>query len=581
MPFSVVQKDLLKLIKPHQKSLYIGLTFALVANGFDAVAPIVSKAAFDTIQHAFVLAELWKFGGILIVLAIVRGFLRYAMRMRVVGVSRDIEYDLRTRYFDVLLSLPSKFFDRNRTGDLMNRATSDIENVRMMTGPAVMYLANTIVTMIVGFSLMIYLSVPLTLCILALIPFVAIVIWYLGNEEFKRTDAMQEQYSDLSAAVQDNLSGARVVRAYAQEDREVQRMEVYNKEYFRRSVRLVRIEALFQPSMGVLFALGYGAILWYGGTLLVHGAITLGTFVAFMMYLGLLTWPMIAIGWVANLIQRGMASWARIHRILLEASEIDSGTSTNVIAGEIAFENVTLNYDIERSNALEELSFTIPVGGSLGIIGRTGSGKSTVASLIARLYEPTNGNIFIDGVPIGDYPLKSLRTATGFVPQEAFLFSASVGENIAYGKESAPSADIEDVSKMAALNNDIDQFSDGYNSLVGERGLTLSGGQKQRVAIARALLIDPRILILDDPLANVDTATERTILNSLEQYMKGRTTILIAHRASTVMNCDSVLVLEKGRMVQYGDPRLLAMEPGPFSELIERQRLTEELAEVA
>ncbi len=575
------KKALLNLIKPHRKNLFLGLGFALVANSFDAIAPYVLKTAFDTFQHPFIWKTIWFYGGILVFLASARGVLRYYMRMTVVGVSRDVEFDLRTSYFQRLLSLPAKFFDKNRTGDLMSRATSDIENIRMMTGPALMYLANTFVTMIVGFTVMVMLSHSLTLAVIVLIPIGAVAIWFLGQAEFQRTDEQQEKYSELSAAVQDNLAGARVIRAYAQEEREVERMEVHNKEFFRRSYRLLKVDAMYGPVMGVLFSFGFVAILWYGGHLLAQDVISLGTFVAFVSYLGLLAWPIIAIGWTANLIQRGLASWARIYRILLEEPEIDTGVVRKDIVGELQFDHVTLQYTEDRTAAIQDVSFTIPSGGSLGIVGRTGSGKSTIASLIARLYEPSAGSIRCDGVELGNYPLPLLRSQIGFVPQEAFLFSASVAENIAFGKIDAAPDRIESSSHLAALSKDIDQLSDGYKSLVGERGVTLSGGQKQRVAIARALLIDPRILVLDDPLANVDTATERAILNSLEEYMKGRTTVIIAHRTSTVMNCDAVLVLDRGQIVQYGDPRLLAQEAGPFAELVERQRLTEELAEVA
>ncbi|MDK9700318.1 MAG: ABC transporter ATP-binding protein/permease [bacterium] len=581
MTTSQSYRKLLGLLKPHKTGLFIGLSFAIVANSLDAVGPYILKQAFDTIGKEFVWLDLWKWAGLLVVLAVIRGVFRYHMRMKVIGVSRDAEYDLRTNYFDKLMRLPAQFFDRNRTGDLMSRATSDIENVRQMIGPAVMYLANTIVTLLFSITIMFMLAPSLTLYVLLLIPIVAVVIGWLGQEDFKRTDALQEKTGELSAAVQENLSGARVIRSYAQEHREVERLDVHNREYYKRAVSVLRFDGSFQTAMGIIFSGGFVAILWIGGNQLADGKISLGTFVAFTTYLGLLAWPMIAIGWVANLIQRGLASWQRIMTIMETPDEPDTGTVDTAITGSVMFKSVSLRYTEDREPALTSVSFTIPEGGSLGIVGRTGSGKSSLAALIPRLYPPTSGTVEIDGIPVEKYRLSTLRGSIGFVPQEAFLFSTTIAGNIAFADPTKPTESIVKVSEMSALSNDIEQLEDGYNTLVGERGVTLSGGQKQRTAIARALLTDPKILILDDPLANVDTATERAILTSLEQFMRGRTTILIAHRASTVMNCDNVLVLSNGVVVEYGSPTVLLERNGEFSELFERQRITEELAEVA
>lgn len=571
----------LKLLKPHRKSLWIGLFFAFVANIFDVLGPYTLKLSFDVFEQKFQWTDLIPYAALLMTLAIVRGYFRYQMRMKVVGVSRDVEYDLRTAYYEHLLKLPSQYFDLNRTGDLMNRATSDIENIRMMLGPALMYATNTIVIMIVGLTVMFFLSPELTLFISIIVPAVALSVGWLGKEEFLRTDAQQEKLSELSAAVQENLSGIRVIRAYALEQYVNEKMETHNQELYQKNVNLLRIDMMFTPLMGIIFSAGFAIILWKGGQLVVAKQISLGTLVAFISYLGLLGWPMIAIGWVANLFQRGLASWQRVKQILDEPIEVTTISDKKVLNGSITYKNVSFRYANEPQDAIKNISFTLPAGKSLGIIGKTGSGKSTLVSLIPRLYEPLEGEILLDDVPIQNYSIKELRSAIGFVPQEAFLFSATLKDNISFGKPNAEMNEVIDVAKQSALFNDIEQFENGFQTLVGERGLTLSGGQKQRTAIARALIVQPKILILDDPLANVDTATERTILESLYKFMKNRTTIIIAHRVSSIVNCDYVLVLDQGKMVEFGEPQILLQKDSYLRKLAERQKLVDELAEVA
>ncbi|MCX7835185.1 MAG: ABC transporter ATP-binding protein/permease [bacterium] len=569
------------LLKPHKRSLIIGLVFALLANVFDILGPYVLKLSFDVFQKNFRWNDLLPYAVLLLLFALIRGFFRFKMRMKVVGVSRDLEFDLRTTYFDHLLKLPSQFFDLNKTGDLMNRATSDIENVRMMLGPALMYATNTIVIMIVSFSVMFALSVELTLYMSIILPAVVVSVGWMGREEFLRTDAQQESLSELSAAVQENLSGIRVIRSYSLEQREIENLEKHNQKFFDKSVRLLRIDMLFTPLLGIIFSFGFSIILWKGGLLVLANKITLGTLVAFISYLGLLGWPMIAIGWVANLMQRGLASWNRIQNILSEPLEKEINSILTIQNGSIEFKNVSFSYNNDTRMVLKDIDFELPAGKSLGILGKTGSGKTTLVSLIPRLYTPTEGKIFIDGEEIQNYSIATLRSSIGFVPQEAFLFSATIAENIAFGKSDAKQSEIETAAKQSLLYNDIEQFENGLKTLVGERGLTLSGGQKQRTAIARAFLINPKILILDDPLANVDTETEHRILQYLYEFMKKRTTIIISHRASTVMNCDYLIVLDHGEIVEQGEPSQLIREDSYFRKLVERQRIAEELEEVA
>lgn len=574
--------EVLKLLSPHKKALTIGLFFALFANLFDLVGPFILKLAFDVLEKKqFEWEELFPYAGLLIAFALIRGYFRYQMRMRVVGVSRDIEYDLRTTYFDHLLKLPAIFFDKNRTGDLMNRATSDIENIRMMMGPALMYATNTIVILVIGLAVMFSLSTTLTFYSSIIIPLVVIIVGWLGKEEFKRTDAHQEKLSELSAAVQENLAGIRVIRSYALEVKEIEKMEMHNRELFDKSVKLLRIDMLFTPAMGILFTLGFSIILWKGGILLSEKIITLGTLVAFISYLGLLAWPMIAIGWIANLIQRGLASWLRIKELLNQNIENSSVSNLKISSGEIEFLNVSLSYGDDRPEAIKNISFRIKAGESLGIIGRTGSGKSSLVALIPQLYNITKGEIRIDGSLIQEYSLEELRSAIGFVPQEAFLFSATIAENVRFGGYNASEDELMSAVFRSALINDIDQFEHNFDTMVGERGLTLSGGQKQRTAIARAIITKPKVLILDDPLANVDTLTESKIIESLTDFMKDRTTLLITHRTSTVMSCDHILVLDNGNAVEYGTPKQLLENDSYFRRLLERQRIAEELAEVA
>jgi len=472
----------------------------------------------------------------------------------------------------------------------MARATNDLNAVRMLLGPAIMYSANTIVFTAGALVFMLSISPKLTLYAFLPLPIVSITIQYFGRKIHERFERIQAMFSDISARAQENFSGARVIRAYVQEEAEIAAFEAANQEYIKRSLKLVRLMGMLWPTLETMLGLAIVLVLWLGGREVISGRITVGGFVAFNTYMVQLTWPIIALGWVINIFQRGTASMGRINEILVEKPEIEDSDAikienrtgespvTTQILGEIEFRH--LNFSYNSTPVLHDVSLRIPAGSSLAIVGPTGSGKTTLVSLIPRIYDAEPGTVLIDGVPIREYPIASLRRNLGFVPQETFLFSETVRENIAFGKENASDEEVRAAARAANIAEEIESFPDQYRTLVGERGITLSGGQKQRTAIARAIVRDPRILILDDALASVDTHTEDKILNHLREIMQGRTTIFISHRVSTVRNADRIAVLHAGRIVELGTHDELVAKDGYYTDLYNKQLLEEELAEV-
>jgi len=495
-----------------------------------------------------------------------------------IGISRDIEYDLRNDLFAHLVSLSPDFYARQRTGDIMARATNDLNAVRMMLGPGIMYWAETSLTFVLAISVMGFKDWRLMLLAVLPAPLVSVAVTLFGRAIHERFEAIQAMFSDISSRVQENLSGVRMVRAFVQEAAELRRFEKLNQDYIRQNLRLVRISGLFQPLLEALIGVTFLVVLWAGGNQVLHNRISMGGFVMFNTYMGMLVWPMIALGWVVNLMQRGTASMSRINQIMHEKPTIAAPASPVRIAGsrgEIEFRGVTLDYPSGR--ALNHVDLRIPAGTTLAVVGHTGSGKSTLVGLVPRLMDPTAGAVYLDGVDLRDLDPAGLRHQIGFVPQETFLFSATLAENIAFGVEKASADEIRRAAELAGLAGDIDSFPHGYETMVGERGITLSGGQKQRTAIARALLRDPRILILDDALSSVDTLTEERILNGLSEVMHGRTVILISHRVSTVRQADSIVVLEKGCVVEQGTHAELVSTGGYYADLSQKQMLEEEL----
>jgi ATP-binding cassette subfamily B protein len=497
-------------------------------------------------------------------------------------MSRHVEYDLRRDFYAHLVDQPLSFFQEHRTGDLMARATNDLAAVRQLAGPMIMYTLQTVLVVVIILPLMLRISVRLTLLLFVTMPLVSLTVKFFGQQVHIRFDKIQDFFGQISARAQENFSGVRVVRAYAQEGAEIAAFEDLNRQYAERNLSLVRISAVMRPLMQLLIGAGFALIIWYGGTLALRGEMTVGEFTSFNLYLSRLIWPLIALGYVVNLYQRGMASLKRMNAIFAIQPEITDAANAAPkppIMGRIEFRGLTFRYHpTDAEPVLKDISLTIEAGQTVAFVGRTGSGKSTLANLIPRLIDAPRGTVLIDDVPVEDYPLAQLRAAIGYVPQETFLFSDTLEENIAFGVEKAAHADVEWAAEIAGLTEDISGFPEGFETLVGERGITLSGGQKQRTAIARAVLRQPRILILDDSLSAVDTYTEEKILGQLRGVMRDRTSIIISHRISTVRDADLICVLDEGRLIERGAHNELIAAGGEYAALYERQLLEEELA---
>ena len=579
------RRRLLGYVLRYRRSFLLGFMCVVVTASMGLAGPWVLKYAVDDLMLAVDASKIRFYAVALLALAAVGGTFRFLMRRVIIGASRGIEYDLRNDFFAHLQQLDLAYFQRHRTGDLMSRATSDLAAVRMMIGPAVMYSATTALTFVVAIGLMLSINVRLTLFALVPLPFVSVFVAYFGAIIHRRFERIQAQLSEISAMTQETLSGVRVVRAYRQEPFEIERFRLANEEYVLRNKRLIRVQAMYFPSMGFLMGIGALLVLWLGSRDVVAGQMTVGELVAFNAYLMMLTWPMIAFGWVTNLLQRGMASWGRILEVLdsrpavadAEAAAHPVDTA-HAIAGHLEFRHLTFAYGDDV--VLHDVSAVLPAGTTTAIVGPTGSGKSTLLSLLARLHEPPAGTVFVDGVDVRQIPLPVLRGAIGFVPQEPFLFGATIAENIAFGARGDPDqlARVGESAAVARLDKDLARLPGGYDTIIGERGITLSGGQKQRTAIARALMVDPKILILDDALSAVDTYTEEEILRRLSGVMRERASIIVSHRVSTVRSADQILVCADGRIVERGTHDQLVAADGVYAELYRKQLLEEELA---
>ncbi len=559
----------------YRRGMFLGLACLLFKDIAQTAQPLMIRGAVDALgkSTAFI-----RFAVCLAGLAIVKSVFQYWMRVIIIGISRDIEYDLRNDLFRHLASLSPDYYARTRTGDIMARATNDLNAVRMMLGPGIMYWTETIFTFV--FAMGVMLSVDWRVAVLATLPapLVSVSVIFFGRKIHGRFERIQAMFSDISSRVQENLSGVRMIRAFVQEQAELRRFEELNREYIRQNLKLVRIQGIFEPLLETLIGLTLLLTLWIGGRQVLAGRMTVGSFVMFNAYMAMLIWPMIALGWVVNLMQRGSASLKRINEILHEQPSITAPPGApplESVRGDIEFQGVSMDYG--SGPAIEGVSLHIQAGETVAVVGRTGSGKSTLASLIPRLFDPSSGAVLLDGADLRGLDPGQLRRHIGFVPQETFLFSATVAENIAFGVEEATEEQIRRAAEIAGLAGDIEGFPDGYNTMVGERGITLSGGQKQRTAIARAVLRDPRILVLDDALSSVDTLTEERILTHLADVMRGRTVVLISHRVSTVRLADRIIVLEKGRIVEQGTHAELIEAGGYYASLASKQELEEEL----
>jgi ATP-binding cassette, subfamily B, multidrug efflux pump len=573
----------------YRRSFLLGSACIVAATAFQMLSPWVLKLAVDDLTTGVTRGKLAYYAGLLLALTSVGGVFRFLMRRIIIGISRHIEYDLRNDFFRHLQRFPAGFFQSTRTGDLMSRATNDLNAVRMMVGPSVMYSASTVLTFIVAIILMLSIDPWLTLVALVPLPFVSVSVKMFGSAIHRRFETIQAQLSDISAVVQEALSGVRVVRAYGQEEAELERFRRSNQEYVTRNRGLIRLQAAFFPSMTFFLGIGGLLVLWQGSREVIQGRITVGELVAFNTYLVMLAWPMIAFGWVTNMMQRGLASWKRMIDILDRVPAIADAPAPHAprdvaaIRGRVEFRHLTFAYNGRR--VLHDVSAVIEPGQTAALVGATGSGKSTLISLLARIHEPPPGTVLIDEVDVRDLPLAVLRGALGVVPQEPFLFSDTLGANVAFAPEVAAldperrGRVVRDAAAVARLDKDIEGFPAGYETTVGERGITLSGGQKQRTALARAVAMNPRVLVLDDALSAVDTYTEEEILGRLRGVMRQRTSLIVSHRISTVREADVIFVLDDGRIVERGTHDELVEHGGLYADLYRQQLLEDALAE--
>jgi len=575
-------KPLTPYLRRYWKQLAWGGISTVLYNVIKVLIPLVIGNAIDDMQRGLTEQKVLRHALILLLIAALSAIFLYITRQVIIGASREIEFDLRNDIFANLERQSPNYYHTHRTGDIMARTTNDLNAVRMLLGPAIMYSANTIVFMAAALPFMYRISPKLTFFAFVPMPAASVLVQYFGNRIHRRFERIQAMYSDISAKAQENFSGARLIRAFAQEDAEIASFETANREYIKRSLYLVRLMAMLWPTLEFVLGLSLMITLLVGGHEVVSHRISVGQFTAFNVYMVQLTWPLIAVGWVVNLFQRGTASIIRIDELLKQQPDIaDAPMATDSpVTGDIELRNLTFAYP-DAPPVLHDINLRIPAGSSLAIVGPTGSGKSTLVGLIPRLHDAAPGTVLIDDQPIRNFTLSALRKSIGFVPQETFLFSETIRQNIAFGKPDASPEQVEEAATIAHISTEILEFPKGFDTEVGERGLTLSGGQKQRTAIARAVIRDPKVLILDDALASVDTYTEERILSGLKRVMDGRTTIFISHRISTARNADQIAVLVAGRIAELGTHDELIARNGYYTSLFEKQRLEEEISVTA
>jgi len=574
-------KRFTRYFRPYKLSLTVGIACILAGIVFNLYIPLVVGQAVDENWTQVSWTNLTISAGKVIGASIISGIFLFLQRRLLIGMSRNVEYDLRKDFYAHLVDQPLSFFHEHRTGDLMARATNDLAAVRQLAGPMIMYTLQTVFVVILILPLMFIINWWLTLLLLITMPLVSLTVKYFGQQVHTRFEKIQEFFAQITARAQENFTGVRVVRAYAQEDAEIAAFNSLNWQYAERNLSLVRIDAIMRPLMTFLIGIGFVLILLAGVPLAVRGEITVGQFTVFNMYLMRLIWPLIALGYVVNLYQRGTASLKRLNAIFAikpVITDADGVVTQAPIIGKLSFRDLTFKYHASDDPVLTDVNLEVPAGHVVAFVGRTGSGKSTLVNLVPRLIEAPSGSVLIDDVPIENYPLAQLRSSIGYVPQETFLFSDTIRGNISFGVATAEPDEVEWAAEIAGLAEDIAGFPEHYDALVGERGLTLSGGQKQRTAIARAVLREPRILILDDALSSVDTYTEEKILSRLRGVMRERTTLIVSHRVSTVQDADLICVMDEGRIIERGTHSELLALGGEYADLYERQLLEEELA---
>lgn len=580
-------KNLLTLKKyflRYKKKLMWGIVFILISNAGTVFLPILLKDSINELQNNTTSQKLFEYAVLIVGTSIIAGIFRYLIRQTIIVVSRLIEYDLRGDFWSHIQKLPMRYFQNNSTGNIMSHATNDINAVRMFIGPAVMYSIDTSIRLIIVVSIMLSINFSLTLYSLLPLPILSYGVYRVGKLIHEKYTKIQENFSQLTTRAQENFSGIRVIKSYVREANEIKRWNELSKDYLRKNMTLVRIQALIQPILFIITGISIIVVIWLGGTKVINGEMNLGEIAAFVMYLGILIWPVIAFGWVMNIVQQGEASMKRLNKIFSEPYEIQDNELTDysvkTLKGEIEFKNVSFKYSDSLPDVLKQINLKIKSGSTLAIIGHTGSGKTSLINLIPRLYDVTSGEVLIDGHNVKQISLDTLRTNIALVQQESFLFSDSVYGNISYGLKEIDKKRVEEVSRIANFDRDVQSFPKGYETIVGERGITFSGGQKQRASLARALAIDPKILILDDSFSAVDTHTEESILKNLKQFMKERTSIIISHRISTVKDADMIIVLDNGKIAEQGTHEQLVSRGGIYAELHYKQLLEKELEEL-
>ncbi len=577
-------RSLKKYFARYKAALISGVIFIIISNLFSVYVPLIIKDSLNDLQKGIAEEKLVQYALLIVGSTLLSGIFRFMIRQTIIVISRKIEYDVRQDFWEHIQNLSFRFFQNHSTGNLMAHATNDISAVRMFIGPAVMYSIDTGIRMIIVVSIMSMISWEVTLWSLIPLPLLSFLVYWVGKKVHRRFTLIQEKFSDITTKAQENFSGIRVIKSYVSEEKEIEDFERLSNEYLTRNMSLVKVQALFQPTLFLLTGLSVIIAILIGGSMVISGSLLIGDVTALVMYLGILIWPMIAFGWVINIIQQAEASMARLNKIMAEKFEIEDvpeeKSKLKDVKGEIELRNVSFKYGDDLPWVLHNLNLTIPAGHSLALMGSTGSGKTTLINLIPRLFDVTEGEVLIDGVNIKDISLKTLRRAVGFVPQEAFLFSDSLKNNITYGDPSVPEQEIMLKSEIAQFSKDVLQFPAGFDTVVGERGITLSGGQKQRAALTRALITEPRILILDDSFSAVDTHTEEDILQGLRDFMKERTTIMVSHRVSTVKDADKIVVLDKGKIAEQGTHDELIQLNGIYAGIYSRQLLEQEIEEI-
>ncbi|MFZ1082329.1 MAG: ABC transporter ATP-binding protein [Candidatus Kryptoniota bacterium] len=572
---------LLPYLKKYKRVLVIGLFCVVLSNIFGNFIPLIIGAAIDELKKGPTPIKLLEYAALIISLMFLSGYFTFMTRQTIIVTSRRIEYDLVNNFYSHIQTLSHSFFLNKPTGDLMAHATNDISAVRNVLGPGIMYTSDTITGFIMVIAIMFSINVRLTLYSLIPLPFVSVAVYYLGKFVNRHFEGVQAQYSVLTARAQETIAGIRVVRSYVREDYETGRFRAQSHDYLKKNLVLAQVQSIMWPLLGILTGASTVIVLWRGGLDIINNSLSLGTIVAFMIYLGLLTWPLIAFGWVVNIFQRGAASMGRLNKIFDTEPEIKDNEETNHsirdIEGKISFKNVSFRFPSKEDYALQNINLEIEKGLTLAVVGRTGTGKSTLVNLLPRLLDCSSGEILIDDISVKQIPLEILRRNIGYVQQETFLFSDTIANNIAYGVERATHDEIEWAAKVSQIFNDIESFPNRFDTVVGERGITLSGGQKQRVGIARAIIRRPKILILDDALSAVDTYTEEEILSQLKQVMAERTSIIISHRISTVKDADMIIVIDEGKIVESETHEELVLKNGIYADLYNRQLLEEEL----